>query len=243
MVNIFSKEELVQFNEVMLGRGMPVTEDGVGYNKADYGACATYYYGLSDAQYADLAKRLVKYTNTQLHVDRSKMKDTAEHYASLDLRYDRRDGISIDITEEGTLFSFSYNEQFVEVIKKLPVGQRKYDNVNKHWIVSHIKTIPLLNELWTIGADVDGALKYAVHHPLIEKAIDEEIEKLPLIKVKIKEDKALIKFDYNEEILQILKDVSKEKKYNPTHKYWTIDLESLDKFGEVVCEIANMRLI
>ena len=95
-LNVFTVEELLTMNETMLGRGMPVQEDGVGYNKADYGACVNYYHGLSNAQVADLAKRLVKYSETQLHIDKEMMKETAEYYASLVKDgEDRSNGVSI----------------------------------------------------------------------------------------------------------------------------------------------------
>jgi hypothetical protein len=159
MTNLFTKEDLLSFNETMLGRGVPVEVDGVGYNKADFGACDTYYYGLSDAQYADLAKRLVKYCNTQLHIDKALMMATARHLAEIANGADRSDGISINIKEEGTLFSFRYNNLFIKTIKKQP--KRQWDRENKNWIIPNGQVIETLESLGKVGADVKNAIEYA----------------------------------------------------------------------------------
>ena len=36
MANILSKQELMDTNLIMLGKGAPVDIDGIGYNKVDY---------------------------------------------------------------------------------------------------------------------------------------------------------------------------------------------------------------
>ena len=114
MSRIFSPEELVLINEKMLSRGMPVTDDGVGYNKADYGACSNYYWGMSDAQIADLSKRLVKYCNTQLGLDKEQMKETHNYYMmKVTGEHDRTDGISLNVTEDGTLIIFMVTQKLI----------------------------------------------------------------------------------------------------------------------------------
>lgn len=239
---ILSVDELLQFNEMMLGRGMPVMEDGIGYNKADYGACSNYFYGLSDAQIADLAKRLVKYSQTQLGMDKQVMKDTAEHYASLiESDYDRTDGVSLQITENGTLISFKYNPDFIEVIKKQP--KRQYDADNKQWIVPNNLVIPTLNELWTIGADVNNALVYAMHHPLMDEIVFPKVEKIDIL-TKFDGDYALLKFNYNKDILAEIKKIDcKDRQWNPQHKFWAVKQNHLDKLKEVLSEIANFKIV
>lgn len=159
MMRMFTKKEILAFNEKMLGRGMPTMDDGIGYNKADYGACAIYFYGLSNAQYADLAKRLVKYSKTQLGIDKEEMKTTAEHFASLAGKTDKSNGVSLKITDDGTIISFRYNEVFIDEIKKQPV--RKWDRENKKWIIPNSNVIQALIALKSVGADVDNAIEYA----------------------------------------------------------------------------------
>jgi hypothetical protein len=235
---IVSVEDLLKFNEMMLGRGMPVTEDGVGYNKADYGACANYFYGLSDAQVADLAKRLVKYSNTQLNVDKKIMKDTYEHYASLIEGERREDGVSIDITENGTMIGFRYNEVFVDVIKAQP--KRQFDAENKQWIVPNDRVIPVLNELYTVGADVKNALRYAMQNPLIT---EHQVEKVDIL-TKFDGDFVLLKFNYNKDIVETIKQIDyKDRSWNSKFKFWSIKQEHLDKLKKVLNEIANFKTV
>jgi hypothetical protein len=238
---IVSVEELLAFNEMMLGRGMPIEEDGVGYNKADFGACSNYFYGLSDSQVADLAKRLVKYSVTQLNMDKQVMKDTAEYYDSLVKGdYDRTDGISLQITENGTLISFKYNESFIEVIKAQP--KRQFDGESKQWIVPNDKVIPLLNELWTVGADCTNAMEYAMNHPLMEEIVNpKKVE----ILTKDEGDYKLIKFNYNQDIVNAIKEtVDKEdREWNSKFKFWAIKQDSFNKLKEVIGSLANFKAI
>ncbi len=157
---IFTREELINFNEQMLGRGVPITDDGIGYNKADYSNCSSYYFGLSDAQYADLSKRLVKYSNTQLKIDKEKMKQTAEYFKQLAAGRDKNTGISLKVESENTLISFRYNEEFIKVVQDLPRHQRKWDRELKKWIVSTSLVEELLDSLGKVGADVENAITY-----------------------------------------------------------------------------------
>jgi hypothetical protein len=236
---IVSVNDLLAFNEMMLGRGMPVTEDGVGYNKADYGACANYFYGLSNAQIADLAKRLVKYSNTQLHVDKQIMKDTAEYYASLvEGGAKREDGVSIDITESGTTISFKYNEAFINVVKAQP--QRQFDKDTKQWIVPNDRVIPTLNELWTIGADVQNAMEYAMKSPLIQ---EHQVKKTEIL-TKYDGDYVFLKFNYNKDIVDTIKQIDyKDRQWNADFKFWAIKQEHLDKLKDVLSSVANFKTI
>lgn len=160
-MNVFTEEELIQFNELLLGRGMPVQQDGIGYNKADYSVCAGYFYGLSYAQCADLAKRLIKYTETQLKVDKEKMKNTAKYYLNLAGRNDKNNGISIFIKENETIISFRYNEKFIKTIKRQPPSKRRWNKDDKIWTVSNDCLIKTLKDLEFVGADVENSLKYA----------------------------------------------------------------------------------
>lgn len=238
MANTFTVEELLQFNEMMLGRGMPVMEDGIGYNKADYGACAGYYYGLSHAQLADLAKRLVKYCNTQLGVDKEMMKETAKVLATLADPADRVNGVSIDITENGTLISFRYNETFIEIIKKQP--QRQWDSENKQWIVPNDRIIPTLNELATVGADVDNALAYATNHELLKNIAIEKVEVL----TKEQDDFTLLKFKYTPFIVDEIKQLDRnDREWNPQFKFWAIRKQAFEALSQKLADLVTFKAI
>lgn len=163
MSEIFTIDELLSLNDMMLGRGKPMQDDGVGYNKADYGVCSNYFFGVSDAQVADLAKRLVKYSVTQLNIDKQLMQETSEYYRNLLTDDDSRvEGVSVNITREGTLISFRYNESFINVVRKQP--NRIYDRERKQWIVPTCNAIKVLKELECVGADTKNAIKYFNNH-------------------------------------------------------------------------------
>lgn len=238
--DVLTVDQLLALNEMMLGRGMPNKEDGIGYNKADYGACSNYYYGLSDAQIYDLAKRLVKYSETQLHLDKQMMKDTAEYYKSLVKDgADRNNGISINITENGTLISFRYNEDFIEVIRRQP--KRRWDSDNKQWIVSNDRVIPTLNELSTVGADVSNALAYARNHPLIKDiAVVSKVD----VFTKLDGDYALLKFCYNKNIIDEIKQIDhRDRQWNPYFKFWAVKQTYLDGLKESLKDVANFKTV
>lgn len=242
MTKLFTKEELMIMNEKMLGRGAPVEEDGIGYNKGDYGACVHYFYGLSNAQFADLAKRLVKYCNTQLILDKEDMQATHKHFEELaeEKGYSKDDGISLNITENGTLISFRYNETFIETIKHLPRNKRRWDGENKNWIVNNDSVIPLLNELWTVGADVDEALQYAMRNDLIKNAIERKTKVL----AKFQDNEVFLKFDYDKEVVDAIKEISKtDRTYNPQFKFWSINVKHWENLKEKLQLVADFKQI
>jgi len=245
MTNILTREELIALNERMLGRGAPVQEDGIGYNKADYGACATYFHALSDLQYADLAKRLVKYSKTQLEMDREDMIATYKYYTEIaGVAGDRADGISLNITEDGTLISFRYNEAFIDVIKKVPVTKRRYDSDNKNWIVSNELVYSVLESLEEVGADIKNAIAYAMTHPIILDAMKPKTPEKVLVLTKIEGDVTYLKFDYNKDVVSEIKRIaSHARKYNPQYKYWAIKSELLGELREHLCDLAQFRYV
>lgn len=213
-MNYFTKEEILRFNEILLGRGVPNQQDGIGYNKADFSACSTYFYGLSDAQFADLAKRLVKYSKTQLNVDKDVMKATAEYLLSKSVGGDRSNGISVDIRGESTLISFRYNTNFVNVMNRQK--RRKWDGLTKCWVVPSNDAKDVLNALESVGADVDSAVKY----------IDNNVSKTEVqVKLDLSNKIALLKFEYDSSLISLIKTIDfKHRRWNMTHKFWEIDL-------------------
>lgn len=237
--SVFTVDELLAMNEIMLGRGMPIQDDGIGYNKADYGVCSNYYYGLSDAQIADLARRLVKYSETQLNIDKEMMKETAKYYASLVKEgQDRNSGVSISVMEEETLISFKYNEDFIDVIRKQP--KRRWDSESKQWAVPNNHVIKVLKELEKVGADVENAINYAMNHELITNAKPEKVDVL----LYFDKDVVLMKFDYNEEILEKIKRINKKyRKWNPKHKYWEIANDEFKPLMQSLKPFANFKAI
>lgn len=241
----FTKEELLSFNEMMLGRGVPNTEDGIGYNKADFGACSTYYYGLSDAQLYDLAKRLVKYCNTQLGVDKERMIRTAKNLEINAYGQDRSNGVSVDITKDGAMISFKYNQDFINIIKKQP--KRKYDSESKNWIVPNSNLIALLNDLKNVGADVKNAIKYAENHELIKNANNqdkESLNELTEILLKYNGEMALLKFNYNKDIVEEIKKIDyKDRQWNADYKFWAIKSNHIQQLQSNLSNVALFKMM
>lgn len=230
----FTKGELIAFNEMMLGRGVPNSEDGIGYNKADYGVCATYFKGLSDAQYADLAKRLTKYCETQLSICKESMKDTAKELAVLSDGADRSNGISLDIREDGVMISFRFNTDYISVVKSQP--KRKYDAESRNWIIPEQNILKALKDLEAVGADVANAVEYAN-----EKCLQLASKKLSdVVAVADNDNKTLLKFNYNKEILEGIKNIEKSKrKWNADKKYWIINSECIENLKAELSDVAK----
>lgn len=236
---MYTKEELLGFNELLLGRGMPTQQDGIGYNKADYNTCSTYFYGLSDAQLADLAKRLIKYCNTQLGIDKDKMLLTAEHLLKESEREDRSLGVSIMIKEEESLIGFRYNEVYIRALAK---NKGKYIKDLNSWVIPNNRLLKVLLELESVGADVKNAQAYAMSNEYIVKSgytegvYDDRIEVL----VKNTPDNmVLLKFQFNKDLVDEIKKMPvSDRQYNPDYKFWAIKQERLEglrvKFGNQI---------
>ena len=228
---MFTKEDLLRFNDVLLGRGEPVQQDGIGYNKADYGACVTYFNGISEAQYADLAKRLVKYSVTQLKVDKELMKQTAE---SLEVVGDRSRGVSIDIRKDGTLISFRYNEKYIEEVKKQ--SNRKWDAESKNWIIPNESVLSTLYSLGSIGADVANAIEYAKESELLDVVV---APKICDIKTMIDGDMILLKFDFNKDVIDAVKSIPVQyRHWNAQFKFWAIEKSYFDELKSKLISVA-----
>lgn len=237
---ILSIEELLQLNEAMLGRGVPNQEDGIGYNKADYGACSNYFYGLSDSQVADLSKRLVKYSSTQLHIEKQIMKDTADYYKAklTGSEPDRRDGVSVNVTDAGTLISFRYNPYFIDTIKSLP--KRQFRPEEKQWTVPNENAIQALLELAKVGADVTNAVEYVKNHELCKSQKVGKVE----VKAKYSGDFIELKFDYNPAIVNKIKELErKNRKWDAENKFWLVKKECLDLLEGTLDSVAYIKVV
>lgn len=161
-MSIFSKEELLRFNEKMIERSNFNDKDTKGYNKADYGACITYLDVLSNSQYTDLSKRLTKYCNTQLNISREDMLETYKYLSEVAEKSKRSDGISVRIRGLDSLVAFRFNVNFIEVLKSQPT--RTWSKELNCWVVPNGNLIKLLIELKSVGADVDNAMRYAYNN-------------------------------------------------------------------------------
>lgn len=235
---ILSLSDLLKLNEGMLKREVSTQDRYKGYNRADYSICMNYFNGLSDAQIADLAERLIKYSETQLHVDKQIVINTYEYYKSLVKNVEREDGVNINITEDGTVISFKYNELFINIIKTQP--QSQFDSHNKKWIVPNDKVIIVLNSLLDVGADVENAISHAMNSQIIKESKVAKAEVL----TKFDGDYVLLKFDYNTSILNEIKKIyHKDRTWNSGYKFWAIKREYLDILKEALTSTVDFRLV
>lgn len=235
--SIFSKDELLSFNEQLLGRGMPIQQDGIGYNKADYGACSTYYHGLSDAQLADLAKRLVKYSKTQLDVDKEKMQRTANKLLDIAGNNNRVYGVSINIEDNKTNIYFKYNEVFINCIKLSNICQ--WNANEKCWCVENKSLIIILDKLKSVGADVDNAMTYALEN--IE-TLDKKQE--VIVKLVPNDNMALLKFDYNQNIVNEIKKFDKSsRQWNEQFKFWAVNVNCFKILTNSLSDVAVFKFV
>ncbi|MGV4321168.1 hypothetical protein [Bacillus mojavensis] len=166
----FSEEEMIKFNDMMLKR-IESNRCISGYNNTDRSVCKIFFHGLSYAQLANLAKRLVKYSETQLNVSKESMMETEKYYLEKANIKDWTKGISLNGGDYLTSVSFRYNEQFIEQIKRRPRGQWFWDNNSKQWLIPNENLIITLKSLEKVGADVKNAIEYAKNHILIQKLI------------------------------------------------------------------------
>lgn len=162
MDNVYTGEELEEMNRKLLSRGKPNVNDDLGYNRADFNTCSRYYHGLPYTQLAELSKRLIKYTETQLNVDKDKMIRTSEYYEEIaDKSYKYNDiSVYIDKESENTIISFDYNKgdnQRLTVLLKYQFNCN-YDESIERWIVPNNKILNVLMTFKEYGADVDNAI-------------------------------------------------------------------------------------
>lgn len=237
---MFSPEQLVKFNETLLGRGAPIEKDNIGYNKPDYLVCNNYYSVLSDVQLADLSRRLVKYCQTQLDADKQKMIETANYYNAKISNESLERAISIQPGKEMTLISFSYNPEFIAIVKK--ANKRKYDPKIKKWYVANNEVIHILEQLQKVGADCKKAIEYLQENLVInenEQSTKQE-QKVNIINVvELKNGKLQIGFSYNPDIVTAIKSLN-ERKYNPANKTWTITKEEVNTLINKLQNIPNI---
>lgn len=222
MANIekYSKAELSAMNAAMIGRGAPVKRDNTGYNKPDYMVCQNYFDSLEDAQALDIAIRLQKYTNTQQIADKDRIKTTIDYYSSKTTNNNLDNCISISIGKTETIFAFAYNTDIISVVKT--AQKRRFDYNTKNWFVDNKCTIDILKKLQNKGYKVDSALAIAneqlQNNTPVEATTPEKIK----IKAVKKNDKIIISFPYNPDIVNAVKSLT-NRKYDNMNKIWTID--------------------
>lgn len=237
---MYSKEDILKFNEQMIGRGVPSQDDGVGYNRADYSICVNCSYGSSDAQVAELAKRLVKYCATQLGAEKEKMQLSHLYFSEKASKkgFVASDGISLGIEERETRLYFRYNPSFVKVISEI-IG-RKWDKEQKTWIIPNHKLIDCLEKLKEIGADVENAIEESNANVFVKDAGDDKVE--ILVREDLKNNVVFLKIPYDSRLISEIQNIKKEfRAWNNKHKFWTINKDSFEMLKDKISVYAIFK--
>ena len=246
-MNIYTQEELVEYNNMMLGRGAPTERDGVGYNRPDYGVCINYFDSLTPSQVLDLAQRLYKYLNTQLSIDKEKLMNTIEYYKKESGGKDPDKAISVQVRGEYTLVAFKYNPDFINVCKK--ASDRKYLPEEKVWLIHNTEIMSIIDRLEVVGADVTGIKKYLNDNINVKETKKKEKERI--IKAREKKGKLELKFDfdfskYDEEDAKILNSVKSliDRKFDAEKKVWVIAKEEVNALIDMLkkAKVKNLNI-
>jgi SWI/SNF-related matrix-associated actin-dependent regulator 1 of chromatin subfamily A len=220
---MFTPKQLTDFNNFMLSGGVPDCYDKTGYNKPDFSVCMGYLDILTNSQLADLSSRLVKYCNTQLHINQEEMAETANYYNSLTNNTQLSTAISIKIRDNFTELAFDYNWEYVSIIKK--AKNRKYISDSKTWYVHNSEIIAILDKLQSIEADCKASLEYLQNNPIITET-EKPKPVITTIKVTENNNKLTLSSPYHAEIITAIKSLC-NRKYEPNTKSWIIPIEEV----------------
>lgn len=247
---IFSEKTLTMLNVKMIGRGAPDEKDDIGYNSPDYAVCRNYFFGLSYSQLADLAERLIKYCDTQLNLDVEKMMETKKYYRKLAKEQSHKEAISVEIGSKESGIYFSYNQDFIEAIKKVNFKKRYFDGKYKCWRVNNFYLLEALQYLKKVGAEVDNAIKYAKENLKLDKeefikeenTIDKfkkEKEKIVIKVFEVNRKKIQLSFKYKKEIVEAIRTLF-FKNYDGLSKRWTINKKEIPNLLEKISPIEDV---
>lgn len=116
MASILSKQELMDTNLIMLGKGAPIDIDGIGYNKVDYSKMAylSTKSDLTDSEAYVLSSVLLKYTATQLVHIADEVKATINHYQKL-----VKEVKVVDFNKNSIQLSWNFNQTVSSHIKTM----------------------------------------------------------------------------------------------------------------------------
>ena len=132
MTSILSKQELMDTNLIMLGKGAPIDIDGIGYNKVDYSKMAylSTKSDLTDSEAYVLSSVLLKYTTTQLVHIAAEIKATIAHYQKL-----VKEVKVVDFNRNSIQLSWNFNQAVSSHIKTMDRSYFKWLRPNGEWVL------------------------------------------------------------------------------------------------------------
>lgn len=224
-LNYFRSTDLEKLNSKMIGRGAPNKKDNQGYNQPDYQTLQHYFFGLSNRQLAEVAKRLIKYCGTQLKLSPDIMKQSALYYYQLSQK-DEGEPVSVLIGKKATAIGFQFNKQFIEAIKDC-TNRYRYVESEKSWVIHNDDVLAVLQALERRGALVKYAKQY-----LYEQGFFNAMN-IILIRVIHKQNYAEIHFEPHAGIEGAIQLLNKHK-YDTNKKCWLIVKDEVNAFLDLV---------
>ena len=138
---ILTRQEIMNFNNKMLGLGAPIELDGQGYNKLDYGKMMDFstknISQLTDRQMWFITMTLGKYKNTQLTQYKGDIEDTINHYKALPIS---KPVVNVvDTSDKVIRLSWKFNQQISDDLKySLNKKMYSWNKVNGSWVLNVI---------------------------------------------------------------------------------------------------------
>lgn len=228
-MSILSKDELLDLNLTMLGRGAPIEIDGTGYNKFDYSKMAfmASKTDISDNEAFILASVLQKYTKTQLTSYADSIKETIQHYQA-QVKNVKVEGFN----RESVRLSWNFNSTVSEFIKyTLDRKYFKWTRVNDNWVLE-IKWVgidALLDVFSANGLNTtqvtmvrDNLDKFLGENP--ESEVPEEELVLKVSRPSTSIDTLVLDIPYNSEVVDAIKSIPYAF-FNKGTKDWEIYIE------------------
>jgi SNF2 family DNA or RNA helicase len=127
---------------------------------------------------------------------------------------------------------FPYDQTIVDEIKLIESQHRQWDNANKLWHISLAASKHLYHIATEYGFSIaDDALEELTkERTLAEEAAVEHIQQvMPTGRLEISYDSFIIKFSYNKQIMQDLKDSVPGRRWNPEVRCWNAPLSSAEE--------------
>lgn len=237
---------LEDVNGVMLGRGAPLERDNIGYNVPDYNKLSSIWNGATNNDLYEIASRLLKYYDTQLaefvDFNKEELIQSIDHYKNLSENGINKLSVTVGFIDDFKTVhvGFKYNNEYINIMRRYKYS---FDRDTKSWKgdSSYIKAI--LEELGENGADVENALIYVMEvekesnthffEAVAEDKVKETSKKVIEVK-EIAEDKISLKFEFNNDIVNEIKNL-KSKKFEWDSKLWIINkFEAKTLYGNIV---------
>ena len=228
-MSIMTKQELMDINMTMLGKGAPIAVDDIGYNKVDYTKMV--YLStkdtLTDNEAYVLSTALVKYTSTQLVHLADRIKETVAHYQKI-----VKEVKVVDFNKTSVKLSWNYNSAVSNHIKNMDRTNFKWTRPNGEWVLD-INWSYLQQLIDVFHQNGFGTASIQLIWDNLDKMVDAKAQDTPVsqktIEFKVTRlattiDTLMLDFEYNKQVIEAIKTVPYAF-YNKSSNTWEIYIE------------------